>query len=67
MSDATTVFEAGLSHWLVAGVLATALGLVVLLWPGPVSITDRLPFALLFLLSGAFAVYHAYAEATAPV
>jgi hypothetical protein len=67
MSDATTVLDAELSHWLAGGVLATVLGLLVLLWPGPLSITDRLPFALLFLLSGSFAVYHAYAEATGPV
>lgn len=67
MSDATSVFDAGLAHWLGGGVLAVVLGLIILLWPGPVSITDRLPFALLFFLSGGFAVYHAYAESTGPV
>lgn len=67
MGDVTAVFDTGLSHWLVAGVLATIVGLLVLFWPGPLSVTDRLPFALVFLLSGSFAVYHAYAEATGPV
>jgi len=67
MSDVTAVFEAGLARWLVGGVLAIVLGLSVLLWPGPLSITDRLPFGLLLLLPGAFAVYHAYVEAKSPV
>jgi hypothetical protein len=67
MTDATTVFNAGLAHWLGGGVLAVVLGFVVMFWPGPVSITDRLPFALLFFLSGGFAVYHAYAESTGAV
>ena len=67
MGDATVMFDTELSRWLSGGVLAVALGLLILLWPGPVSITDRLPFALLFLLPGLLAVYHAHAEATAPV
>jgi hypothetical protein len=67
MDDATAMFDTELSRWLGGGVLAVALGLLVLLWPGSVSITDRLPFALLFLLSGGLAAYHAYAESTGPV
>ena len=67
MSDVTGRFDAREARWLGGGVLAIALGLLILLWPGPLSITDRLPFGLLFLLPGAFAVYHAYAEANSPV
>jgi len=67
MSDVTTVFEAGAARWLVAGVLAIVLGLLVLLWPGPLSTTDRLPFGFLLLAPGILAVYHAYAEANSPV
>ena len=67
MSDATAALDTDLAPWLIGGVLATVLGLVVLFWPGPVSITDRLPFALVLILPGAFALYHAYAEATGPV
>jgi len=64
MSDVTARFDAGLVRWLVGGVLAILLGLAVLAWPGPVSLTDRLPFGLLFLVPGVFALYHAYAEST---
>ena len=67
MSDVTSALGVGLAGWLVGGVLAIVLGLAVLLWPGPLSITDRLPFGLLFVLPGALAVYHAYAEANRPV
>ncbi|MFB6227191.1 MAG: hypothetical protein ABEH88_01170 [Halobacteriales archaeon] len=67
MSDATVGPDIDLARWLVGGALATVLGFVVLLWPGPVSITDRLPFALVLILPGTFALYHGYAEATAPV
>ncbi len=67
MSDVTAVFDAGLTHWVVVGALSVVLGLVILVYPGPVSITDRLPFGLLFLVSGILAVYDAYAEATSPV
>jgi len=67
MSNVTAGIDAGLARWFVGGVLAIVFGLAVLLWPGPVSITDRLPFALLFLLSGIVAVYHAYAKSTSPV
>jgi uncharacterized membrane protein HdeD (DUF308 family) len=67
MSDVTAVFDAGLTHWVVGGVLSMVLGLAILVYPGPVSITDRLPFGLLFLVSGILAVYTAHAEATSPV
>lgn len=67
MNDAVRTLDVDLARWLVSGVLATVLGLLILLWPGPVSITDRLPFALVFILPGTFAVYHAYAEATGAV
>jgi len=67
MTDVTAAFEAGLARWLVGGVLGIIAGLVVLFWPGPLSIADRLPFGLLFLLSGVLAVYHAHAEATSPI
>ncbi len=32
--------------------LALLLGLVILLWPGPLSLTDRVPFALVLLIPG---------------
>lgn len=53
--------------WVVLGALTALAGLVVLLYPGPLALTDRLPVALLLLLPGGFGLYHAYAEATSPV
>jgi uncharacterized membrane protein HdeD (DUF308 family) len=67
MSGVTESFEVKWAHWLVGGVLSALLGLVVLIWPGPVAITDRLPFALLLLVPGAFALYHVYSESRSPV
>ncbi|MFB6296811.1 MAG: DUF308 domain-containing protein [Halobacteriales archaeon] len=67
MESVTESFEAEMARWIVAGVLSVLIGLLVLLWPGPVAVTDRLPVALLFLAPGALAVYHAYAESQSPV
>jgi hypothetical protein len=67
MTNATPGIETDLIHWVVGGVFAVALGLVILVWPGPISITDRLPFSLILLLPGVFALYHVYAESTGPV
>ena len=67
MSGVTARFDIELVRWLVGGALGVLLGLVVLFWPGPVSLTDRLPFALLLLAPGAFALYHVYSESQIPV
>lgn len=34
----------------VLGVIGLILGLLILLWPGPFAPTDRIPFALVFLI-----------------
>lgn len=67
MSAVTESFDAEWANWIVAGALSALIGLVVLLWPGPVAVTDRLPFALIFLVPGSFALYHAHAESQSPV
>lgn len=67
MESVTEWFEPDVADWVVAGGLSALIGLLVLLWPGPVAITDRLPVAILFLAPGALAVYHAYAESQSPV
>ncbi|MDX1744575.1 MAG: DUF308 domain-containing protein [Halobacteriales archaeon] len=43
----------------IVGVIALALGLMILLWPGPFAPTDRIPFALLFLIPGVIALLQA--------
>lgn len=67
MSGVTESFELEQANWIVGGVLAVLIGLLILLWPGPIAITDRLPVGLLFLVPGAFALYSAYAESQSPV
>lgn len=41
------------------GVVGVALGLVVLVWPGPFAPTDRIPFALVLGVPGALAMLQA--------
>jgi len=67
MDGVTERFEPEVADWVIAGSLSVLIGLLVLLWPGPVALTDRLPVALLFLAPGALAVYHARAESQSPV
>jgi uncharacterized membrane protein HdeD (DUF308 family) len=67
MDGVTEWFEPEVADWVIAGSLSVLIGLLVLLWPGPVALTDRLPVALLFLAPGALAVYHARAESQSPV
>jgi uncharacterized membrane protein HdeD (DUF308 family) len=67
MSGVTESFELEQANWIVGGVLAVLIGLLILLWPGPIAITDRLPVGLLFLVPGTFALYSAYAESQSPV
>ena len=67
MSNATGRFDAEMSDWIVASGFALLVGLVILLWPGPIALTDRIPFALILLLPGSFGLYHAYAESNSPV
>lgn len=50
---------AGVIGRVIAGVVALALGLMILLWPGPFAPTDRIPFALLFLIPGVIALLQA--------
>lgn len=43
----------------ILGAIAILLGLTILLWPGPFAPTDRIPFALLFLIPGVIALFQA--------
>lgn len=69
MTDATVksaLSEMGPAQfaWAILGVLAVLVGLLVLVYPGPLALADRVPMALILVLPGAFGLYHVYAEAT---
>lgn len=59
MNGGTTRFSLQGIGWTVIAAVTLLLAALILFWPGPLALTDRIPFSLLFAIPGVVSGYRA--------